>query len=702
MTKPPSPKRPARDDTDDAMLAFAEAVLDDFFEDPDNQDRYERLARGGPEPGVKAGEPVQVGALELSDDGEVGLSVHLGSPEITVAVSHPRFKATIAVRYNLGTATMTEARFIRFEGDRRTAGECADLWFDEVTLDGFDEDDETLDGFLSGDDSPFDGEDDPGEPPPPSAEDKAMVEALAMTLAREMKRKKPDMFAHQDDLLALEHSPQSLWPILDGMVGACTAGKRDPASIDAWRFLLESQLTLIRYRIDSGWDWAMRMAEEYQQKLIEIGHSGQVRPEDFAAMAGALGEAGIEVKPETRQALADSGLTLPEQEQTADLAVVMNGLMDQMAEAATDPFEVAASLSEATGVMPSEIRCFMAHEFAHSSHALLRESVPLMLLSEEQDVRRTAADALKRTATPGTMSPEALRRMIAIRNWVPNADRPPIDQAIREARTKGVECAQWPPAQDLMITASMIDGSGAQSVMLTSRGGRKGVRAGMLLKLGVGVADSWCDIEASRRDINETLATIRATGVACEVDRAYLDDAVQNAIAAGAKIERPPGGALLQIAELLGGAEWRDHRLDLTAEARRLFDALPADQRSPAAIEASLQRSGEWIEEDFAESWFLDDAEVRAIVKRAPRRDTAKVVQQLIAEVLPKRKAEWAERFLLFTLRARAAKDRTHKALATDFAILAHSLCEDRDLATIPLMAAIARHTVEVARMARW
>jgi hypothetical protein len=600
---------------------------------------------------------------------------------------------------------MTEARIVRIDGDRGKAGKCADKWFEDLAASGLDDDAEDLDGalaaLLSDDGSPFDGQDDPGEPPPPSPRDRAMVDALAVSLAREMKRKKPDMLAHEDGLLALEQVPQALWPILDGMVAACTAGARDDALIDAWRFLLESQLTLIRYRIDAGWVWAVRMAEDYQRKLIEIGHEGRVPPEDFAAMAGALGEARIEVKPEIRVALADAGLTLPEQEQPAQLMELMRGLLDQMASAVSSPFEVAAGLGEATRAVPPEIRCFMAHELARSSHAVLRDAVPLMLLSEEPEVRRAAADVLKQTAAPDTMSPEALRRMIAIRNWVPEGDRPSIDLAVREARTKGVDCAQWPPAQDLMITASMIDGSGAQSIILTSRRGRKGVLGGMLLKLGAGVADSWCEIGLSRRDINETLTAMRDTSAAAEVDRAYLDDAVQHAIATGTTSARPPGEPLLQIAELFGGASWRDHRLEIAAEAIRLFDTLPAEHRSPAAIEASLERSGEWIDEDFAESWFLDDAEVRAVVKRAPRRDTAQAVRRLMEVVMPKRRAEWAERFLLLALRARAAVDRAHKGYANDLIILAHSLCGDRDLATVPLMVAIALHTVEVARIAR-
>jgi hypothetical protein len=706
MAKSVQSRLPRPDRCDAAVLGFVEALLDDFFMDPGNEKTFERLIDGGRKAGAKAGETVSLLSIELADDGEVDLNQCVGSPDLLMAITHPRFSAKIAARYDVATATALDARIVSITGDREKARKLAGKWSEDIAMFDFDDDadivNDALAALLSDEASPFDDQTDPGEPPPASSEDKAMVDVLASALAREMRRKNPDMLSHQDSLLGLEQCPQTLWPILSGMVEACTAGKRDDSLIDAWRFLLESQLTLIRYRIDRGWTWAARMAEEYQRKLIEIGHEGRLSTEDFAAMAGALSEAGIGLKPEARRALAEAGLNPAAEEGSLGLQNVMAGLMDQMASTVSDPFEVVDALGQATKVLPSEMRCFVAHEFARSSHKLLRDSVPLMLLSQEQDVRQAAAAALRETADPDTMSPETLRRMIAIRGWVPEPDREAVDQAIRRARTKGVDCAPWPAVQDLMVTASTIDGSGAQSIFLTSRGKRKGVLAGTLLKPGVGVADSWCDTEAARRDINDTLTAMQRAGLANEVERSYFDEAVQHAIAVGANSGRPPDSAVLQIAELFDGAGWRGRRLDVSAEAERLFDALPPDHRSAAAVEASLGRSGEWLEEEFAESWFLDDADIRAIVKRAPRRDTSAAVQRLLAEAMPQRRQEWAERFLLLALWSQAATDRSQRARANDFIILAHSLCDDRDPTTIPLMIAIAKHTVEVARIARW
>ncbi len=710
MTKPARPGQKRVDETQQAFSTLAEALLDVFFVEPANEVAWKAISRQKPRPVAADAEAITMGSVDLSDLGEAKFVGRAGSPVITVAIAHPKFNATIAADYDLEIEALTDVRLLQLDGDRKQARAYAGKWFEDLYAAALaDEDDDAeedlddlLGGLLADDESPFAGQDDPGEPPPPTAADKAMVEALAKRLAREMKRKNPDMMAYQDDMFALEQSPQCLMPMLDGMVAACTTRRRDDALIAAWELLLEGQLTLIRYRIDSGWAWAARMAEAFQRKLIEIGQTGTLSGEDFAAIAGVLGEAKIEVTPEIRVALAEAGLTLPEQTGPDGLEDMMRGLLDQMASAVSEPFEAVAALEEATRVMPVELRSYMTHEFALSPHAMLRDTVPLLLLSEEQEVRRSAAAALRQTADPETMSPEALRRMIAVRNWVPEGDRPEIDQAIRQARSKGVACAPWPAARDLMITASMIDGSGSQSLIVTGRGARAGVLGGLLLKRGVGVADSWCDTEAPRRDINSTLDTIRQTGQACEVDRSYLDLVIQHAIAAGMPEGRAPGAGVLRIAEFSGGSEWRGVRLDIAAEANRLFDELPARQRSPAEVEVSLHRSGEWIDEDFAESWFLDGPEVRAVVSRGPKRDAAAAARRVMDEIMPRQRAEWAERFLLLAERARAAKDPVHQGRATDFIILAHGLCGDRELASIPLMAAIARYTVKVTKIARW
>ena len=685
MTRTPRPKKPRSDLTVHALHLFAEILLDDHFMDRARQKESAAILRGA---GMEPGAEVELAVYDFAPDSHAGLFMMVKAPEIIVRVQNPKFSAEILCVYDFKSTTLRDARIVYFDGDRKEARTRVDQWSRDLAHEMF----EDIDFDESS--SP---EDDPGEPPPASAEDKAMVEALAASMARDMKRKKPDIRAHAGALKALEHAPQTIWPILDGTIAAHAAEPRDDALIGAWLFILESQLTMIRYRIDAGWDWAVKMAKQAQQKIIQAAEDNQISAVDLAAISATLGEARIPTTEDDRIALAEAGADQSDDRTPDEMRAVLHQLMDQMAGAVSSPFEAVGVFDESARVMPNALRCFMAHEFALSPHAVFRDAVPLMLLTEHREVRAAAAAALARTAAPDTMSPAALRRMIAIRAWLPEADRPAVDQAIRDARMKGVECAPWPPAQGFTVTASFIDGSGAQSIVLTTPGKSKGVLGGILIKLREGIADSWCDQDVPRRNINRTLAELRT--IAQEVTRPFLDLIVQNALAIGAATGNPPKTSLLEIAELAGGADWHARRIDIAAEARTLFGELPDAARTPAAIQAALTRAGKWMELPLAKSWFLDSPEVRALIRQTPARHAA---MRLMTDAMPKHRDEWAEQFLLLALAARAAVVTKDANWANDLTVMAYCLSGDRDLADIPLMVRIAAYTIEVSRMARW
>jgi len=704
MGKPPRTPRQRPDKTNEALLGLAEALLDDIFFDPEIEEKLRKAQR------ARRGPPRRIDALDMPGNGQAVILAEVGTGALTIRLTHPAFEAEIAATYDLDEAMMGEAQVVAFDGDRKKARKMAEDWADDINDFDLDEDlgadlMKLLEMGDPDDDAP-DLEDQEGAdqaPPPPTAEDTAFVRSIATKLIRELKRREPNMMVIADDMMAFEARPQSLWPILDGLIEACLAPTRDVNTMEAWRFLFVSQLTNIRYRIDAGWGWARVMADECLARLTEIGQEGQVAPEDFTAIIGAFGEARIEMTDEAKAALAAAGMEMPDDMSTDSMRSAMGVLLDQMAEAVTDPFDVREGLGDSMRAMPSEVRSFMAHEFAHSAHLVLRDTVPLLLLAEDQEVRRSAVAALEQTAAPETMSPETLRRMIAIRNWLPQADRPALDQAIRKARLKGVACAQWPAPASLDVLASMTDGSGTTSIVVATKGtkGRgRGVIGGVLLKQATGVTDSWCHTDMSRGEINRMLTKVRESIDAHTVDPAFMDRTIQHAIAIGSAIGEPPSVALLRIAEIAGGSDWQDRRLDIPAEAAALFETLPPARRTPEAIAESLDRSRRWMGKmRFTESWFVDDEKTRAILRDARKRKSGDGGHRLLAEVLPAHRESWAERFLILALRGQASRDPADRETTEDFIVLAHILSGDTPLIEIGLMCEIAAHSEMVGNL---
>ena len=158
--------------------------------------------------------------------------------------------------------------------------------------------------------------------------------------------------------------------------------------------------------------------------------------------------------------------------------------------------------------------------------------------------------------------------------------------------------------------------------------------------------------------------------------------------------------ALLRIAEFAGGSDWQDRRLDVTAEATALFDALPSAHQTPEAIAESLRRSGTWMEQPgFTDSWFLDDPATRAVLRDARKRKARNASQRLLREVMPALRAVWAERFLFLALRGQASRDTAGQERTEDLAVLVYVLNGDTPLEDIPLMRAIAEHSEVVGKL---
>jgi hypothetical protein len=536
---------------------------------------------------------------------------------------------------------------------------------------------------------------------PKPADAATHVKRLATAVARQIRRDgAPEL--DPAGMAWIEQHPQSLWALLDTVVTACNATKRDDAFIVACLWLLANQLELIRYRLESGHPWAEEMLTTYQQKLVALIGSNAVPTEDWFELVKSLQIAKVPVRPEMTEAMAQAAAdATPDTDLSpGEVPQQMRDALDMLAKAAENPFMAVQGLVEIGALMPPDIRAYLTHEMALSPHSVLREAVSLLLLDPEPMVRKAAAAGLEQVAGSETFSPTMLRRALLIRNWVPVAERVAIDHLIRKARSKGVECGQWEPAPKLAIYASVLDGSGAQGVIITTAGNGAGLFAGLLLKAGFGLRDSWCDLAVPRRQINRSLKDTQQSVPWLQVDRDFLDLVVQHHIATGLAAGNLPQVVIVQIAEAVGGSDWKDRGFDLAAETQTLFSDIPEAERSNAGIVVSLQRSGAWLEDDPAmQSWFEDNAEIRHLVTQRPHPKPAELRRRMLEQVLPAHRQRWAEKSLLMALYWRAAgSGPAHTQRWQDFAVLAHELLSDRPLSELPPMVVIAERSLFVAR----
>lgn len=225
----------------------------------------------------------------------------------------------------------------------------------------------------------------------------------------------------------------------------------------------------------------------------------------------------------------------------------------------------------------------------------------------------------------------------------------------------------------------------------------------MLLRHGTGVMDAWSDQDLARGKIGKLLREAQMGAPTVRVERAFVDTMVQHAIGAAVEGDAVPPASLLEIAELVGGAEWKDRAVDIKAEANRLFAALDPADRTADGIAAGFARAEDWMaKEEVFGSWFEDGPQVQKTLAALPRTDRAGMERLVITEILPPQRAKWAEWFLVLALWCLAAGDAKQRARARDVVLVAHALAGDVPLGKIPTMGAIARQTVQAMLLGGW
>jgi hypothetical protein len=75
---------------------------------------------------------------------------------------------------------------------------------------------------------------------------------------------------------------------------------------------------------------------------------------------------------------------------------------------------------------------------------------------------------------------------------------------------------------------------------------------------------------------------------------------------------------------------------------------------------------------------------------------------RVLTEILPAKRAEWTERFLVLAMWSEAAADVKQRAKARDLVQVAHALAGDEKLDAIPAMVVIAAQTVRATLLGGW
>jgi hypothetical protein len=477
--------------------------------------------------------------------------------------------------------------------------------------------------------------------------------------------------------------------------GRKAAKKITDDDLAAYAFLLSKALEGLRYAVEAKRVGAAALAEKLREQLLAASRRPGVDPAAIILILQQFVAARLEIGDELRnimpQLIEAHGVTAASSSPLEDIGI-------QFAEIAkdldNDPFAIHTMLDTVLHTLPEDMRAMIALAAVSQDIPALHEASVGWLLNDAGSLRRVAMGALEKGFdSSGMASGATLRRMIALRNWLPEAERPHLDRAIKTGR-KRIACASWPEATVVKAYASGIDGAGAQSIVVIAAKGRERSLANVLFKLGFGVREAFVHHRISKAEADIVLDGMAGQVPISPVTLDYLGFATRYFLGVNAQLGVLPPFGLLDVAETVGLTDLNPDPRGLDSLVAMLCADIAPARATPQALATALKTSATWDNhQPMIGSWFDDSDETASLL--APRKlAKAKRKAALLALPLRKRRRWWAE---LVAWTAHSIRQDSSSSDWEDYALVARELLGERPLDEFGIMHKIAENTIEAA-----
>jgi hypothetical protein len=498
-------------------------------------------------------------------------------------------------------------------------------------------------------------------------------------------------FGHVGDALASE--PKKLLKLLNLMTMDALEADEDGYGLNGTAFLLGEGLTALRYRVDGGDKIAAANVDAIRARLALLIAEDKMDIETAALAARQFREAKLEVGSAVENAMQK---LLDDWEGSEDLDP--REMLAQIAQVAkqfkNDVFAFQATFAKQGEGFPETQRAVMPAALLLAPDEILREAAIGWLADPSATVRNAVANVLLEAADRGGVSGTMLRRITSMRNWLPADEHSGIDRVIETCRGKGVAFKQPFAAIVLDTAATLVDGAGAQSLLMTVKDGGKCAILGVLTKTGFGIRDTWTEAGLNKGEIKRLRQSIKDQTPVWSASMAYIRMALSHALWQMRQAGTVPPFALLDITERAGIGVLNPNQMTVEALIEDLKAGLPPASLSEAAMEAAIAGSRFWYSRlPSLDSWFEDDREAIGAVVKGKRSPQARE-DAVLAAYLPEQRHYWAEKLAWCALSMRDSKDAPLPW--QDLALVALAIEGGYALSGIPLMRQIAATTVYV------
>ncbi len=406
-----------------------------------------------------------------------------------------------------------------------------------------------------------------------------------------------------------------------------------------------------------------------------------------------------DVHVELNPALKTAYLNLVEQDEEVDDGVsYINSIRDLIHELSDlTVFDIAEHFFAQSYAMPPDFFSDLLYDLFSIEEG--QEIGLLALMHPESDVREVVVSTFDFLLPSIRLSSLSLTRLKAISHWYPASYQDSFSRWIKEQRLKEVVFQPPQPAHLMKISASEIDGGGAQGLFLKMKRGKKYRMCGLLLKHEHGIKDVWLTPYLSFTEMKQYQDEVFNDDVTIrEVDMEYFKKIIQHFLDETLQKMHMPDLHLLELQEEIGEVLLPES-MDVSEMIEQL--AVQIDPFTPEIVQKALKRSKNWFsQKPYAHAWFVENAEVDRWVNRYSVYENGvktcqyeDAMRAVFEHEFEARRTRWLFHFLWVSLWLKA-KNRKNEILWKETFLVAYAIYSGTPMNEIPIMQVICHHTV--------
>jgi uncharacterized protein len=371
--------------------------------------------------------------------------------------------------------------------------------------------------------------------------------------------------------------------------------------------------------------------------------------------------------------------------------------------AADSSFDAYHGMLEPFSLTPAAVLEQIIDALWDTDNVMIVDALILFFLHPQKAVREQILLSCEFGGRHKKISGVSLNRMVRMRNFQDKPLQVKLDSLIKKVRKSQLSFgldAKPTQAELVQVWVGTVDGVGAKTVFCQFSSGQRMQFLGCVIREGKGFMDAWDTGFISKGESQSLIQTFREGLYCLEVDSAYLQTPIRNALWHNMQSGQVISAEILQLLEYIDPqAQWTPQPYDQT---ERFVDAeeriMPWQGKE---VDKSLKRSGTWLSgklSGWAMGWFEMSGQFDQRLEECindTSSDFFAGAESITDIVMGPYREKWQQRFLELALWA-SYNQRKRGPQAADFLLLATQLNEGGPLETIPLMERIFKDSVSV------